>query len=654
MISYLTKLKAGVYTLLLAGAAVVGTGCEEQVMIGGADGGQFDNIDQVYGYVRSAAGARNLTPISIFGDQPATGHLFFEATKSAQAALTVNFKIDAEALEAYNKKEGTAYEMYPAQHLSLENEGVATIEQGQRKSAGIELAILPGGSVGTTYAVAVSATVSGDLLPASNTQSYIYLVTPKPAIPNSRKGDVLTFCFVEVNDESILNCGEYFMEESGKPFFDVVSIFAANINVNSETGRANIQCNDQVRFVLENVDRLVRPLQEKGIKVNLSILGNHDEAGMGNLSHEAAIDFAKELKAYVDIYGLDGIDFDDEYSRYPATPSPGFDVRSRANYCRFIYECRQAMPDKLLGIYEYLGSFIDSPSGSYEGKSAGELVDYMCYGTYQRYVKGRETNFTGLPRSKYGPFSLKINDEYNGGWRNYSDATMQDLKNEGYGFQMFYNPKPRTYSYDHYFSAVSNILFDEAVTWTGNYYDRTGFAPIKGVKKNYEAYLGEWSGMSSNSLYYLIDEHGVGKWWDWGGSQSFSIRVEEREAGKSYNVYGWGSYPDVTNQYPLVMEYNAYDGSIKISTPQVIHEGDENDPITWEMRQGTYGSGNSWNFNTNTTPITGSIDVQGAITLTGRGNRYGIDPCYLEDGKYVPPTTPIKYHLTENYTLVKK
>ena len=30
-------------------------------------------------------------------------------------------------------------------------------------------------------------------------------------------------------------------------------------------------------------------------------------AGMGNLSEAAAKDFAKELKAYLDIYGLDGI-----------------------------------------------------------------------------------------------------------------------------------------------------------------------------------------------------------------------------------------------------------------------------------------------------------------------------------------------------------
>ena len=80
----------------------------------------------------------------------------------------------------------------------------------------------------------------------------------------------------------------------------------------------------------------------------------------------------------------------------------------------------------------------------------------MCYGTYQRYAKGREENFTGLPKSKYGPYSLKINNEYNGGWSGFNQETIQNLKDAGYGLQVFYNPEPRIYSYDHYFTAVSN------------------------------------------------------------------------------------------------------------------------------------------------------------------------------------------------------
>ena len=97
------------------------------------------------------------------------------------------------------------------------------------------------------------------------------------------------------------------------------AFFAANINVDSKTGRVHVFCNDQVSFLLRNADKFIRPLQAKGIKVAMTILGNHDEAGMGNLSEAAAKDFAKELKAYLDIYGLDGIDL---MMSTPATTTP--------------------------------------------------------------------------------------------------------------------------------------------------------------------------------------------------------------------------------------------------------------------------------------------------------------------------------------------
>lgn len=648
---YMNNIKLGLLAAIFACAGTVLTSCEDDITINAVDTGKLDTVDGVYGYVKSAAGARELTPISLFGDKAGTGHLYFELSKAAEKDITVTFKVDAAALEAYNTTHGTSYTMYPADKLSLANGGTVTIKAGEKKSSGVELTINAGGSIGGTFAVAVSATANDGVEISANNQTYVYLVKPLAAIPDSKKGDVRTFCFVEVNNESILNCGEYTMKGSNKPFFDVVSIFAANINVDSETGRAHIFCNDQVSFLLKNADQIIRPLQAKGIKVNMTILGNHDESGMSSLSKEAAEDFAKELKAYADIYGLDGFDFDDEYSKYPENPSPGFEERSSANYCRLIYECRKIMPDKLLGIYEYL--LYDAPNGSVEGKSAGELVDYMCYGTYQRYAKGREENFAGLPKSKYGPYSLKINNEYNGGWSGFNQETIQDLKDAGYGLQVFYNPEPGIYSYDHYFTAVSKVLYNDEVEWTGKYYERTGFSAINGTKSAYESYLGEWAATSSNSLYVYVDEENNPRWWDWGGSQKFNIRIEEKEAGKSYYVYGWGTYPEITNKYPLVMEYSDYDGSLSISCPQTIHEADEADPITWEMRLGTYGKVNVWTFYDYTNPISGSINVSGTINMTGPGNRWGIDPCHDVDGTFVPPHMDVKYHITENYTLVK-
>lgn len=666
---YMNHIKSGLLAMTFACVGSVFTGCEDDITINAADSSKLETVDGMYGYVKSAAGARELTPISIFGDKAGAGHLYFELSKAAAQDVTVTFKVDAEALEAYNTAHGTSYTMYPADKLSLANGGTATIKSGDKKSAPVELTINAGGSIGSTYAVAISATANDGVEVSANNQTYIYLVKPMAAIPsNISKGDVRTMCFVEVNNENILNCGEYTMKNSGKPFFDIVSIFAANINIDSNTGRVHIFCNDQVSFLLQNVDKLVRPLQAKGIKVNLSILGNHDEAGMGSLSVEAAADFAKELKAFMDIYGLDGVDFDDEYTSYKDDPSPGFLPRSRENYARLVYEVRKALgPDKLIGIYEY--SSIDSPTGTVEGKTVGEIVDYITHGLYQQQrpgpAIGREERFTGLQKSQFGPNPWKVNGQdwdahFDGGWFNFTEEKFRQVKDGGYGLQMIYNPTFLEYDYAPLFSAIGSVLYNEKVEWTGNCYARTDLAPQKGTKMSYESYLGEWTATSSNSLFVYIDETNTPKWWDWSGSQTFDIRVEEKEAGKSYYVYGWGTYPEITNQYPLVMEYNDYTGRISIPVPQTIHKGNEADPTTWQMCWGTYGKINVWNFYTPDTdpdygtPINGALWVNGSVTLNGIGNRWGIDPCREVDGKLVPPHMDVKSHITENYTLVKK
>lgn len=652
---YSTIFKSSLFALALAVSGTTFTACEDDVVIPNGNPGILETVDGTYGFVKSMAGARQLTTLPVFGTESATGHLYFELSQAASSDLQVTFQIDEAALQAYNQKNGTSYQMYPAAQLSLSNGGKATVKAGSRQSGSVTLNIAQGGTIGQTYAVAVSAKATDGVTLSANNQSYIYLVKPQPAIPDSKKGDIMTHCFVEVNNENILNMGEYTMKQSGKPFFDVVSIFAANINVDSESGRVHIFCNDQVTYLLENADKYIRPLQAKGVKVNLSILGNHDEAGMGSLSAEAARDFAREIKAYMDVYGLDGVDFDDEYTAYSSEPNPGFLPRSRENYARLVYECRQVMPDKLIGVYYYRG--IDSPAGSVEGKSVGELVDYITYGYYQNQSNpafGNEALFEGLPKSKYCPMPWKINEELAGGWTRFNQDNFESLKEQGYGLQMFYNPKPMLYNYQGLFSTIADIYYDDTVEWSGKYYNRTGTA-YNGQPSTYDYFIGEWEATSSNSLYVYIDENDNPRWWDWGGSHTTTIRIEPKEEGKSYYVYNWGTYPEITSQYPLVMTYDDLSCMTAIM-PQTIHEADADDPDTWVMHWGTYGRTGEWRCYPHYTDygISGMINPDGTVTLMGVGNRWALDPYREVDGIWQVPHMDVKYHLTENYTLRKK
>lgn len=654
---YKNYIRIGLLAIAFGTVTSVFTACEDDIVIPNKDNSKLETVDGVYGMVKSLAGARELTPISVFGDKTATGHVYFELAKAADKDVTVTFTVDQAALDVYNAAHGTSYTMYP--HATLANGGTATVKSGEKKSAPVELTIQAGGSVGSTYAVAVSATANDGVEVSAANQMYVYLVKPQPAIPDSRKGDILTHCFVEVNDENILNLGEYTMKKSGKPFFDVVSIFAANINQDAETGRVRVFCNDKVSFLLENADKYIRPLQAKGVKVTMTILGNHDEAGMGNLSEAAAKDFAMELKAFLDIYGLDGIDFDDEYTNYNnSNPGPGFEKRSRDNFARLVYECRQAFGDKLIGVYEY-GS-LDSPDGEVEGVKVGDIVDYVTYGYYQNQnpngAFGREkSHFENLPKSKYAPLPWKINDELNGGWNGFDKSKFQRVKDEGYGIQMFYNPKPLMYQYYTLLSKISEVLFDDEVEWSGKYWSRTGDA-YQGKMLGYEDLLGEWEVTSTNSLFTYVDEEGNPRWWDWKGSQQFekNIIIEKDEKGTGYMVYNWGTFPEITGKYPMHCDYH---NDALLIYPQTIHEGDAEDPATYKMHFGTYSKAFQWKASPNYDNyyMEGAIAPNGDMRIYGLGNRWAINPYkYVNDVIETDIFPDVPYFVSENYTLVKK
>lgn len=264
------------------------------------------------------------------------------------------------------------------------------------------------------------------------------------SIPNIKNGP-LGVCYVEVNNADIRNVGKYTLNAGGKRLFDMAIIFAANINYNTSTGKAVLYYNTNVANVLNNKATYIEPLQAKGIKVLLSVLGNHQGAGICNFNSQAdAQAFAQQLSNAVTTYGLDGIDFDDEYADY------GNNGTGQPNSSSFVYlvtALRQLMPTKLITFYYY------GPAASrlsFNGVTVGSKIDYSwnaMYGTYS------VPNVPGLPASNLGPAAIDIQAT--------SSATAANLatqtKNNNYGVYLYYN-LPNANS-ESYLSSVSNVLY---------------------------------------------------------------------------------------------------------------------------------------------------------------------------------------------------
>ena len=276
--------------------------------------------------------------------------------------------------------------------------------------------------------------------------------------------DPVGICYVEVNNSNMLNAGSYTLQNSGRQLFDVAIIFAANINYDVSKNRAYISGNGNVTKVLNDVNTYVRPLQQKGMKVLLDILGNHQGAGISNFpNREAARDFARQIANTVYTYGLDGVDLDDEYAGYG---NNGTGQPNSSSFVMLLQELKAAMPDKMITFY-YIGPA--TTRQSYNGDSAGNYINYgwnAYYGTYSAPA------IPPLDKTKISAAATWIRNTNPESTPASTLATLAtNTKNDGYGVFMWYDLGATDVA--GYLSTGSNILYNENTLLTGQLYSWT-------------------------------------------------------------------------------------------------------------------------------------------------------------------------------------
>ncbi|GAA3439147.1 endo-beta-N-acetylglucosaminidase H [Kutzneria kofuensis] len=278
--------------------------------------------------------------------------------------------------------------------------------------------------------------------------------TAAAAVPTNTaavaKTGPISVAYVEVNNNSMVNVGKYTLAKGGGNVFDIGVIFAANINYDTTKKSAYLYFNPNVQRTLDNAATEIRPLQAKGIKVMLSILGNHQGAGFANFPSQAAASaFAKQLSDAVGKYGLDGIDFDDEYAEY------GNNGTGQPNASSFVYlvtALRNYMPNKLISLYNI------GPAASrlsYGGVNVGPKFNYAWnpyYGTWG-------VPSISLPKSGLSPAAIEI------GATATSTATSlaQRTVSEGYGVYLTYNLDAT--DRHTYISSFTNALYGSAAVY---------------------------------------------------------------------------------------------------------------------------------------------------------------------------------------------
>lgn len=196
-----------------------------------------------------------------------------------------------------------------------------------------------------------------------------------------------TVVYVEVNSNDFQNVADYTLTGTDRPAFDIGIIFAANINYDGE--KAYLHLNDRVTETLENAETQIRPVQERGTKVLLSVLGNHQGAGIANFEDYADADaFAAQIEDVIVEYGLDGIDFDDEWSGYGAN---GTAQPNDSSFVYLVHALRHRLGDeKIISFYDigpaanrteykhmYAGDWLDYAWNPYYGRWKAPVIEHM-------------------------------------------------------------------------------------------------------------------------------------------------------------------------------------------------------------------------------------------------------------------------------------
>ena len=266
------------------------------------------------------------------------------------------------------------------------------------------------------------------------------------AVPETRAfGDKTpkVMAYIEVNDTNPLNAMLYRMD--GEPFIDIVSIFAANIRANGTEPQLWLN-NNVTKLLVPDAGstttghyKYVQPLRQDGTKVLLTILGDHQGIGVANLSPENQQKFAEMLAWAVEEYDLDGIDFDDEWSKYGENPNFPSSVDGSFNglvtKLRDELDARFPNEHKLITGYYY---------NDVKNLSAAAVAD-MDYG----WAEGFGANLFTYPVSpwtnaKWSAQAIDLDQTYNLILLNYIKNRSQQSKTEGMGAIMTYDLRIHT------------------------------------------------------------------------------------------------------------------------------------------------------------------------------------------------------------------
>lgn len=361
----------------------------------------------------------------------------------------------------FKKLKSTDYTLLPSSHYTISATPIAagstsstvTVELKDYESLKYGMYLLPVviKEGGKEYVHLVNVDKVGEYSALSETNHKALPAT------GGRTTPMKMVAFVETNDVDPRNLANYVLKDSKKPVFDIVVFFAANMNYDAVAGRRYLSFNDKLQPIVNNPDVYIKYFKDRGIKVLIDILPNHQGVGYENFqSYEEALEFAKEVKMWTDKLGVDGWDMDEEYAAYGNQPH--LKRKGAQSALWYMQAMKAVMPDKLLTLYEF---------GFPYGAGYDQYVDY----SWADYGVSGNSRY-GISGAKFFSRSVEATKGDSRGLTSIENFARANLTS-GYAGQMVFNIPTRTIKSGYGATALSNatrLYYNEDTVFEGPYF----------------------------------------------------------------------------------------------------------------------------------------------------------------------------------------
>ena len=354
---------------------------------------------------------------------------------TADKTVSVGFEIGSSALiDKYNKEHGTSYKMFPESNAELDGMHV-TIAKGDRTTESTSVVTLTFDDENftedfATYALPVVATSETNGVRIG--EPFFIFAKDWRKCPDNTKyitgtdRTMTIFNCTEAGTNNILNNLSFRLKNSGQYLVDCVLLFTNDIKYNTATGELEIAAKTGPDAQAGRQETIIDVMHAHGVKVILAITN----FGVTQLDETASKEFAKKVAQYCQVFNLDGVFYDDEYTKLD-TIRPNFLDCSPANGARLCYESKMAMPDKLVVTYLYGNFRYVTDIESVDGVPMKDIVDFALnnYGetTVPKYLPASQVAYKS---DNFAQSYMNVNTN--------KALTCTQIKNAGYGAHFFY------------------------------------------------------------------------------------------------------------------------------------------------------------------------------------------------------------------------